>query len=441
MKPNHYDLALEKFRSILGKPETKQGVKNIIENRDLVLARYQPIFSPEKIANLSEEDFRSFLYFENNRHWSGLYRHVTTLTEDMDALREALIILLNPDQPLASRYDKAVGRIKGFGKALATAILLVSSPDRYGVWNNTSESALKQVGLWQDLVRGKTAGQQYENLNLLLNQLAADLGIDLWTLDALMWGVLPEDEEEIETDEIIQATESVTPSFLNEIHHPDLRTRLARLSTAPLDTVIREAGVMFEHHLRNKADPNSSKHGVDLIDDALKPGGKLVFSAHPGEQQGIQFLFRGAVQFIRNPPMHRIIDYPESMAQQFLRLIDSLMILLDHAAMAGEITVDDIRYMLRQKPIRANHLTLFRCLYKAGSSGIEGKKLAEAMNLTPHQLSGVLGSLGNRINHTEGLEDKGAILIIIDITETNDGEWLYTIRPILKKALEEEKLL
>jgi hypothetical protein len=440
MKSKNYDSALEKFRNILSKPETKQGVKNIIENRDTVLARYHPIFSSENIPHLTEEDFRSFLYFENNRHWSGLYRHVTTLTEDMDALRETLALLLDETRPLASRYNEAISQIKGFGKALATAILLVSSPDKYGVWNNTSESALRQVGLWQEFVRGKTPGQQYEHLNQLLKQMSGDLGIDLWTLDALMWGILPE-EEQAENDEVIPASESVTHSFLNELHHPALKDRLARLSSAPLDTVIREAGVMFEHHLRNKADPNSSKHGVELIDDALKPGGKLIFSAHPGEQQGIQFLYRGAVQFIRNPPMHRIIDYPESMAQQFIRLIDSLMILLDHAAIAGEITIDDIRYMLRQKPLRPNHLALLRILYQAGETGITGKKLGDAMKMTANQLSGVLGSLGVRINSTEGLEDKGGVLVVTNIEEQNNGEWLYTIRPILQRALEAEGLI
>jgi hypothetical protein len=442
MKSKNYDLALEKFRNILSKPETKQGVKNIIENRDTVLARYHPIFSSENIPDLTEEDFRSFLYFENNRHWSGLYRHVTTLTEDMVVLRKTISILLDQSRPLASRYDEAIGRVRGFGKALATAILLVAYPTQYGVWNNTSEQALRQVGLWQDFVRGRTPGQQYEQMNHLVKNLASNLGVDLWTLDALMWGILPEDEEEqIEASESIPVIGSVAHSFLNEIQHPALKARLAKLTSAPLDTVIREAGVMFEHHLRNKSDPNSSKHGVDLIDDALKPGGKLVFSSHPGEQQGIQFLFRGAVQFIRNPPMHRIIDYPESMAQQFLRLIDSLMILLDHAALAGEITVDDIRYMLRQKPLRLNHLTALRILYHAGDTGISGKKLAEVMKMSPHQLSGVLGSLGVRINNTEGLEDKGGILVVCNIEEQNDGEWLYTVRPILQKALEAEGLI
>src|SRR6266545_840597 len=129
MKSKNYALALEKFRNVLMDREIRQGVKNIIENRDAVLSRYQPIFGLENIPNLSEEDFHSFLYFENNRHWSGLYRKGLALCEDMGLLRETLSILLNPELPLSERYDEAVSKIKGFGKALATAILLVSSPE------------------------------------------------------------------------------------------------------------------------------------------------------------------------------------------------------------------------------------------------------------------------------------------------------------------------
>lgn len=442
MKSKNYDLAIEKFRKSLMDPEMKQEVRTIIEDRDAVLARYQSVFTLENIPKLSEEEFRSFLYFENNRHWSGLYRHITTLCEDMDELREAIAILVDPARPLAKRFDDALGRVKGFGKALATAILLVSSPDKYGVWNNTSERGLREVNIWREYVKGGTQGKQYEQINKLLVELANDLGIDLWTLDALMWGLIPEEEGFQEAHrKPVEPAENVFPAFLGEIHHPDLRSRLARLSSAPLDTVIREAGVVFEHHLRNKIDSNSSKHGVELIDDALKPGGQLVFSSHFGEQQGVQFLYRCAMQFIRNPPMHKLIDYPEGMAQQFLRLIDSLMILLDQAALADEITVDDIRFMLKRKNIRLNQMTLFRILYNAGDSGVEGRKLAEDMKLTPQQLSGVLGSLGSKINNTEGLEDKGGILIVFDIDETENGEWVYTMRPVLRKALEEERLI
>src|SRR5687767_9097636 len=100
MKSKNYDLALEKFRKILTDPEMSQDRINIIESRDAVLARYHPVFQFEDIPVLDEDEFRSFLYFENNQHWSGLYRHITTLCADMYALRVTIAILLDDHRPL-----------------------------------------------------------------------------------------------------------------------------------------------------------------------------------------------------------------------------------------------------------------------------------------------------------------------------------------------------
>ena len=47
---------------------------NVAEARDEVLARYQPIFSPDHIPSLTEDEFKSFLLFKNNRHWKNIHR-------------------------------------------------------------------------------------------------------------------------------------------------------------------------------------------------------------------------------------------------------------------------------------------------------------------------------------------------------------------------------
>lgn len=192
---NDYEAAVGKLRGALSQVQTQPNFKNVVENRDSVLARYQPVFQFETVQQLSEENFRSFLYFENNHHWSGLYRKALKLCEDMDTVRNTLTILLNPALPLAKRWDTSVRNIKGFGKGLATAILIVSSPNEYGVWNNTSEGALRILNIWPEFPRGSSRGEKYVLINQLLNRLSSDLGIDLWTLDALMWGVIPRGSE------------------------------------------------------------------------------------------------------------------------------------------------------------------------------------------------------------------------------------------------------
>lgn len=188
-----YEQALGKLRGALSEAQSHTNFKNVTSNRDIVLARYHPAFQFDTILQLSEETFRSFLYIENNHHWSGLYRKALKLCENMPALRSALATLLNPTLPLAGRWNKSIRNLRGLGKALATAILIVSSPNEFGVWNNTSERALRILNIWPNFSRGSLSGEKYEIINQLLNHLAMDLGIDLWTLDALMWGVVGKD--------------------------------------------------------------------------------------------------------------------------------------------------------------------------------------------------------------------------------------------------------
>lgn len=186
-RPKSYSEAAERLRNICTNWRSDGTLAKILSARDNVLGRYQPIFSHEHIPEMTETEFRSFLSFENNQHWTGLHRHAPQLTADMDRLRETLLTLLDPDLPLIERFDGSLGRVKGFGKALATAILTIVYPQDYGVWNNTSEAALKVLGLWPHFERGSSMGQRYELLNQVLVELAQDLEVDLWTLDSLLW--------------------------------------------------------------------------------------------------------------------------------------------------------------------------------------------------------------------------------------------------------------
>lgn len=186
-----YGTVLSNLRGVLARFKPGQKTYDeIVATREQVFARYKPLFCSDHIPNLSKDEFTSFLYFENNHHWSGLYRQGLGAAADMERLRQALALLLDERKPIRERFPEALSMVTGFGKAIATGLLTIAYPDKYGVWNNTSEAALRQVGLWPDLERGEGVGGRYERINSLLNRLASDLGIDLWTLDALWWFLL-----------------------------------------------------------------------------------------------------------------------------------------------------------------------------------------------------------------------------------------------------------
>lgn len=121
-------------------------------------------------------------------------------------------------------------------------------------------------------------------------------------------------------------------SALTKITDEVLKKRIGTLLDSPLDTMIREAGIVLEDRLREIGEAGYDLEGVRLVDAVLNPKkGTLVFSLHTGEQDGVRMLYRGAMQFIRNPPMHKLIEYPENTALLLIRLVDSLLQLLSEA--------------------------------------------------------------------------------------------------------------
>lgn len=174
--------------------------KDVVEPRDAVFARFQPTFKTENIQSISADEFKSFLLFENNHHWTGLHRQGTRMCSDMDTLRKALLILMDEKQKVDNRLDQAVKMVSGMGKNIATAILTIAYPSQYGVWNNRSEANMKFYGIWPSFNHGESFGSRYIKVNNILLQLREELEIDLWNLDALWW-FLDDDIGEVSIEE------------------------------------------------------------------------------------------------------------------------------------------------------------------------------------------------------------------------------------------------
>jgi len=181
------DEAITQLRLIRASADRDDKLKELIDARDGVLARYQPIFSQEALSNLSAGDFQSFLLFKNNHHWTGLHRKGPQICENLEGLRAALLGLHNQSRPIAERVDAALDGVNYLGKGTLTAVLHVMYPADFGVWNRTSEDSLKKLQAWPMFGHGASPGKRYAAINDVLRQLAAALGVDLWVLDALLW--------------------------------------------------------------------------------------------------------------------------------------------------------------------------------------------------------------------------------------------------------------
>lgn len=203
--------ALAQLTFVLATCSTNAELTKMVESRQQVLTQYQPLFASTSVDLLTAETFRDFLIFRNNKHWTGLQRLGPAITQDMTGLKDALRILLDESIPIDRRLDillpNGTALVKKLGKAVLTPILLVAYPDKYGVWNGTSEGAMRTLGLWPDFEGKISIGQRYVQLNQLMLSAADKLGIDLWTLDALWWRIIQATDETFALDEELPAPE------------------------------------------------------------------------------------------------------------------------------------------------------------------------------------------------------------------------------------------
>src|SRR5258708_1087846 len=134
--------AVGKLHELLPRMKQSPIWTQIVEPRDRVLARFQPLLTPPHIPHLTAAVFPPIPYFESNGTRPGLHPQSSRLGDDLPKQQKPPAILLDEARPLQSRLDNIVGTLKGFGKATITAILHVAHPEFYGVWNTTSEGGL-----------------------------------------------------------------------------------------------------------------------------------------------------------------------------------------------------------------------------------------------------------------------------------------------------------
>lgn len=179
--------AVERLRNVITAAKSDPEWQKMVDSKKPVIDRFQPLLTQQHIPDLTETELRPFLYVQNNFHWTGLFRQANRIFADIGRLRANLLKLMDESQPIGNRLDKFSAEILGMGKAISTALLTIAFPEKYGVWNATSETGLSDLGLFPEFKRGLSFGERYVLVNELFTRLARELSIDLWTLDAAWW--------------------------------------------------------------------------------------------------------------------------------------------------------------------------------------------------------------------------------------------------------------
>ena len=149
------------FKDAIEKANSKQQEQDgeELKVRDKVFSKYGKIFHPDNLDNLTSEDFLSFFYLDNNKHWTnnrpaGRWQRHGKLTD----VKKGLKILLDENRPLAERIKQIAddqNMMRYVGPAIYTSILFIVYPKKYPSINLTVAKALDHLG--------KYSHEEYQN--------------------------------------------------------------------------------------------------------------------------------------------------------------------------------------------------------------------------------------------------------------------------------------
>jgi hypothetical protein len=165
--------------------------------KNAAIDRYRNYFAVDNLDNVTRDGFKDFLLLKNNQHWDKIYRH-PEIYADMDRLHECLKLLLDKDEvvPIEARLDQIVPKIgppfiKGFSRAVVTAILMCAHPDKYAVYNRKSDEALKLLSLNKAKAH-ESFGKRYVAINDACLDIAKSVSQPLHLVDTMFALMLDE---------------------------------------------------------------------------------------------------------------------------------------------------------------------------------------------------------------------------------------------------------
>ncbi|MEM2124467.1 MAG: hypothetical protein QXL43_03985, partial [Methanolinea sp.] len=166
----------ERHRAVPGEP----GLREIVGSKAEVTGKFGRIFSAGHLPVTTGEEFSAFLGYARQRGWIGPRGPGGWQGGDVRVYRERLALLLDESRHVAARVD-AFGAVD-----IASAILHIAHPNKYGVLSRPVEDALRKAGIFPVLREGATPGATYAAVNEVLLALAGATGMDPWTLCAIL---------------------------------------------------------------------------------------------------------------------------------------------------------------------------------------------------------------------------------------------------------------
>ena len=86
-------------------------------------------------------------------------------------------------------FQEGKYKVDGIGKGILTGLLHTIYPDKYGVWNGSTEKTFKKLEIYIPAITSYRKGLTYTRINSVLHTMASYLNTKLTYIDGFMWYV------------------------------------------------------------------------------------------------------------------------------------------------------------------------------------------------------------------------------------------------------------
>ncbi|MCK6427586.1 MAG: hypothetical protein L6Q72_00650 [Burkholderiaceae bacterium] len=207
-------------------------------------AAYYQGWTAERLRAMSEDELAEYV----SKLWAmliwGNKQYVVdklVAEHGLKALREELAELVWGAAPVEQRWDRFRARIKGFGPAMMSEILVHTHPDQYLLWNRRAFVGLKYLGI-DDLPRYnyQLTGAKYRQLCDVGLKIANEMramgleGADLLEVDYFIWEELQVEENlsrlsRTESPKAIVEEVAKADETTAEFIHDEIKVKLAEI--------------------------------------------------------------------------------------------------------------------------------------------------------------------------------------------------------------------
>ncbi len=165
-----------------------------IADRKQAYSIFSPHFKQDNLKNIENvcDAYERWLLASNNKSWTNLQRMGKYALDQPVKLCKLLGFLQQETVPIEERIQKGLaGKHKVFGiaKGILTGLLHTMYPEKYGVWNNSTINAFKELDIYIPLMYSTKKGRTYARINTVLNGMTSYLDTNLTYVDGFMWYV------------------------------------------------------------------------------------------------------------------------------------------------------------------------------------------------------------------------------------------------------------